>query len=135
MTPMAKNRFSEGPGPSQRQLRVAELIRRRLSTVLAQGDVHDPELDSIPITVGEVRTTPDLKVATAFILPLGGDDPEGALSALRRNKHEIRRIVSRGLSLKFAPEIRFVLDETYDRLDDTRRLFAQDNVRRDLDNE
>ncbi len=132
---MAKNRFSDGPGPSQRQLRVAELIRRRLSAVLGQGEIHDPDLNSMSITVGEVRTSPDLKIATAFVLPLGGRDADAALAALKRNKAEVRRAVSRGLSLKFAPEIRFVLDETYDRLDDTRRMFSQDDVRRDLDND
>ena len=130
---MAKTRFSEGPGPSQRQLRVAELIRRRLSDVLMQGDIHDPVLNAHSITVGEVRVSPDLKIATAFVLPLGGRDREAALAALRRNKGEIRRVLGKGLGLKFAPEIRFAIDETFDRLDDTRRMFDDDNVRRDLD--
>ena len=129
---MAKPRFQEGPGPSQRQLRVAELIRRRLSEVLARGDIHDPELNAMSITVGEVRASPDLKVATAFVLPLGGAGREAALEALARNRSDIRRAVAKGLALKFAPDIRFVIDETYDRMDDTRRLFAQDDVRRDL---
>lgn len=129
---MAKPRFQEGPGPSQRQLRVAELIRRRLSEVLARGDIHDPELNAMSITVGEVRASPDLKVATAFVLPLGGAGREEALEALARNRSDIRRTVAKGLALKFAPDIRFVIDETYDRMDDTRRLFAQDDVRRDL---
>lgn len=130
---MAKNRFHTGSGPSQRQLRVGELIRRTLSDVLARGDLHDPELGRMSITVGEVTTSPDLKVATAYILPLGGQGQDEALSALRRNRHEIRRLVSRNLTLKFAPEIRFQIDETFDRMDETRRLFAQDDVRRDLD--
>jgi len=69
---MAKNRFSSGDGPSQRQLRVGELIRRTLSDVLMRGDVHDPDLNRISITVGEVRTSPDLKVATAYVAPAGG---------------------------------------------------------------
>lgn len=132
---MGKNRFHEGPGPSQRQLRVGELIRRRLSDVLLQGDIHDPDLTRMSITVGEVRCSPDLKVATAFVLPLGGKDAEEALLALRRNKHEIRRVVGKGLELKFTPEIRFRLDDTYDRLDTTREMFADENVRRDLDND
>ncbi|MBT8456409.1 MAG: 30S ribosome-binding factor RbfA [Rhodobacteraceae bacterium] len=130
---MAKNRFSEGSGPSQRQLRVGELIRRRLSEVLTRGDVHDPELNTISITVGEVRASPDLKVATAFVLPLGGKGSEEALAALRRNRVEIRRQVAKGLDLKFAPELRFKLDETFDRMDDTRRLFSDETVQRDLD--
>ncbi|MBK5934673.1 ribosome-binding factor A [Rhodovulum imhoffii] len=128
---MAKDKFSS-QGPSQRQLRVGELIRRTLSEVLARGDVHDPELTRMSITVGEVRTSPDLKVATAFVLPLGGHNAQEALDALRRNKGELRRLVSRKLTLKFAPELRFVLDETFDRMDETRRLLAQDTVRRDI---
>lgn len=129
---MAKNKFHDGPGPSQRQLRVGELIRRTLSEVLARGEVHDPDLNRIPITVGEVRTSPDLKIATAYVLPLGGQRQEETLGILRRNRAEIRRAVSKQMTLKYAPEIRFVLDETFDRMDETRRLFAQDNVARDV---
>ena len=133
MSAMAKSRSHDRSGPTQRQLRVGELIRRRLSEVLARGEVHDPELGAMSITVGEVRTSPDLKVATAYVLPLGGDQREVALAALNRNRSEIRREVTRGLALKYAPEIRFVLDETYDRMDDTRRMLSRDDVRRDLD--
>lgn len=124
--------MSRSSAPSQRQLRVGELIRRTLSEVLARGDVHDPELTRVSITVGEVRTSPDLRVATAFVLPLGGRGAEEALAALRRNKGELRRMVSKKLTLKFAPELRFALDETFDRMDETRRLLAQDDVQRDL---
>ena len=131
---MAK-RFHEGAGPSQRQLRVAELIRRRLSDVLHQGDIHDPDLNRLSITVGEVTCSPDLKVATAYILPLGGGQREEALDALKRNRSEIRRVVGRNLQLKFSPEIRFRIDETFDRLDTTRAMFADENVRRDLDDD
>ncbi|MEM8980970.1 MAG: 30S ribosome-binding factor RbfA [Pseudomonadota bacterium] len=130
---MAKSRFDTGGGPSQRQLRVGELIRRKLSEVLSRGDVHDPDLNRMSITVGEVTTSPDLKVATAYVLPLGGDGKEDALSALRKNRHELRRLVNKGLALKFSPELRFQIDETFDRMDDTRRLFSQDHVRQDLD--
>lgn len=130
---MAQNRFSHGQGPSQRQLRVGELIRRTLSDVLLRGDVHDPDLNRHSITVGEVRTSPDLKVATAYVLPLGGNDAEGALEALRRNAPEIRHLVAKGMTLKYAPQLRFQLDETFDRLDDTRRMFADERVRRDVE--
>ncbi|WP_116598298.1 30S ribosome-binding factor RbfA [Primorskyibacter marinus] len=130
---MAKNRFSEGAGPSQRQLRVGELIRRTLSDVLARGDIHDPDLNRMSITVGEVRTSPDLKVATAYVLPLGGKGQDVVLDLLKRNQGELRRAVSKKLTLKYAPELRFRLDETFDRMDDTRRLFAQDDVRRDVE--
>lgn len=130
---MAKNKFHDGPGPSQRQLRVGELIRRTLSDVLARGDIHDPELNRLSVTVGEVRTSPDLKVATAYVLPLGGKGQEDVLDLLARNKGELRRVVGKKLGLKFAPELRFRLDETFDQLDETRRLFAQDDVRRDVE--
>jgi len=130
---MASNRFSQGPGPSQRQLRVGELIRRTLSDVLARGDVHDPDLNRIPITVGEVRTSPDLKVATAYVMPLGGQEPQATLAALRRNRGELRHLVAGALTLKFAPELRFALDETFDRMDETRRMFADERVRRDIE--
>lgn len=130
---MAQNRFSHGQGPSQRQLRVGELIRRTLSDVLLRGDVHDPDLNRHSITVGAVRTSPDLKVATAFVLPLGGQGAEEALAALRRNAAELRHLVAKGLTLKYAPQLRFQLDETFDRMDDTRRMFADERVRRDVD--
>ncbi len=124
---------SQGKGPSQRQLRVGELIRRTLAGVLARGDVHDPDLNRMSITVGEVRTSPDLRVATAFVLPLGGQGRDEALAALRRNSKELRRAVSKELTLKFSPELRFALDETFDQMDETNRLLRQDTVRRDVE--
>ena len=130
---MAKNKFHDGPGPSQRQLRVGELIRRTLSEVLARGDIHDPDLNRMSITVGEVRTSPDLKIATAFVLPLGGKGQDEVVKLLSQNKNELRRVIGKKLGLKYAPDLRFRLDETFDQMDDTRRLFEQDAVRRDLD--
>ena len=132
---MAKNKFYNGPGPSQRQLRVGELIRRTLSEVLARGDIHDPELNRVSVTVGEVSASPDLKVATAYVCPLGGQGGENLIALLAKNKYEIRRAISKELTLKFTPDLRFRLDETFDRMDETRRLFSQDAVRQDLDNE
>jgi ribosome-binding factor A len=119
-------------GPSQRQLRVGELLRRTLADVLARGDVHDPDLNRIPITVSEVRASPDLKIATAYVMPLGGRDQETSLAALRRNKAELRHLISREMSLKYAPDLRFKLDETFDRMDETRRLLSDETVQRDL---
>lgn len=130
---MGKNSHHQGPGPSQRQLRVGELIRRTLSQVLAQGDVHDPELNRLSITVGEVRTSPDLKIATAYVLPLGGQGQEEVIDLLARNKSELRRVIGKKLGLKYAPDLRFRLDDTFDRMDETRAMFARDDVRRDLD--
>lgn len=130
---MTSSTHSAGPGPSQRQLRVGELIRRTISEVLARGEVHDPELAHLSITVGEVAVSPDLRLATVYVLPLGGRGRVEALAALRRNKGELKRLVGRALALKFMPDLRFALDETYDRLDETRRLFADERVRRDLE--
>lgn len=132
MRDMAKNKFHDGPGPSQRQLRVGELIRRTLSDVLARGDVHDPELNRMSITVGEVRTSPDLRIATAYVLPLGGEGRNEVISLLARNKGELRRAVSKKLALKFAPDLRFQLDETFDRMDETRRMLAEATVKADV---
>ena len=130
---MARHDSDRGKAPSQRQLRVGELIRRTLSDILMRGEIHDPDLNRMSITVGEVRMTPDLRVATAFVLPLGGGDREAALEAMRRNRHELRRAVNKALTLKFSPELRFVIDESFDRMDETRRLLNQDTVRRDVE--
>ena len=132
---MAKQTHHSSRGPTQRQLRVGELIRRALSDILNRGDIHDPDLNRMSITVGEVRTSPDLRVATAFILPLGGKGKDEALLVLRQNRYEIRRALSKTLDLKYSPEIRFLIDETFDQMDDTRRILAQDDVRRDIDSE
>ena len=108
-------------------------MRRALSDVLTRGDIHDSDLARMSITVGEVRCSPDLKQATAYVLPLGGQGKDEALAALRRNKAEIRHLVTKGITLKFAPDLRFEIDETFDRMDETRRLFADEHVRQDLD--
>ncbi|AGT10481.1 30S ribosome-binding factor RbfA [Paracoccus aminophilus] len=130
---MAQNRFHSGSGPSQRQLRVGELIRRTLSDVLLRAEVHDPDLNRHSITVGEVSASPDLKVATVYVMPLGGHDAQDALKALRRNTRELRHHIAKAMTLKYAPDLRFILDETFDRMDDTRRLFADERVRRDVE--
>ena len=131
---MVKNKNDSGQGPSQRQLRVGEVIRRTLAEVLQRGETHDPDLNRLSITVGEVRASPDLKIATAFILPLGGEGAQEALDLLRKNRHEIRRVISKKMKLKHSPELRFLIDVTFDRIDDTRRLLAQEAVTRDLQN-
>ena len=132
---MAKNKFYDSPGPSQRQLRVGELIRRALSDILMQGTIHDPDLNKISVTVSEVAASPDLKIATAYVCPLGGQGGDDLIALLAKNKAEIRRSISKKLTLKYTPDLRFRLDETFDRMDETRRLFNQESVRRDLDTE
>lgn len=129
---MCAKPYSTGQGPKQRQLRVAEVIRHRLAEVLARGDVHDPDLSRMSITVAEVRMSTDLRYATAFVMPLGGQQAELALAALRRNKFELRHQVVRDLGLKFAPDLKFELDSTFDRMDDARRLFNDPRVQADV---
>jgi ribosome-binding factor A len=130
---MAKNKNSEGGAPSQRQLRVGELIRRTISDALNRGDIHDPELNRLSITVGEVRTSSDLKIATAYVLPLGGKNGAEAIAGLKRNKHELRRLIGKVTALKYTPDLRFRLDEPFDRMDETTRLFSLSNVQQDID--
>ena len=130
---MARKTQTDGQGPSQRQLRVGELLRRTLSGVLARGDVHDPALNAMSITVGEVRASPDLKVATVFVMPLGGGGRAEAIEALKRNRGELRRAVMKDMTLKYAPDLRFVIDETFDRMDETRTMLARAEVRRDIE--
>ena len=129
---MAQKRFSTGAGPSQRQLRVGELIRRTLSDTLSRQEIHDPELNRMSITVGEVRVSPDLRIATVYALPLGGQGKDEAIAALKRNNYELRRAVARNVLLKNVPELRYQADDTFDRLDEARRLFSDETVQRDI---
>jgi len=131
---MANKRSPNASGPSQRQLRVGELIRRTLADVLNRGEIHDPELNAMLITVGEVSCSSDLKVATVYVMPLMGSVPVAdAIAALARNKAELRHHVVKGMTLRYAPDLRFRADETFDRLDETRRLFSDPVVLRDLE--
>jgi ribosome-binding factor A len=130
---MSNNRSSSGKGPSQRQLRVGEMIRRTLSDLLNRGEIHDPDLNAMSITVGEVSMSNDLKVATVYVMPLMGSVPvENAIAALARNKFALRHRVAQEMTLKYAPDLRFRPDETFDRLDETRRMFSDPAVARDL---
>lgn len=135
MGAMAKNPYHSAKGPSQRQLRVGELIRRIMSDILMQGQIHDPDLNRMSITVAEVRMSPDLTVATAFVMPLGGKNYDEAIQALKRNAHEISRALAKEVTLRNTPKLRFMIDDTFDRMEETRRLLDQDNVKRDLGEE
>lgn len=123
------------PGqPSQRQLRVGEQVRHVLAEVLARGDVHDPALAGLMISVLEVRMSPDLRHATVLVLPLGGKGEAEAVEALNRNAKELRLEASRRLrELKFSPELRFRSDDRFDEAQRIERLLDSDRVRRDLD--
>jgi len=129
---MSKQRFSEDSGPSQRQLRVGELVRRAVSDALLRGDLHDPDFPNVPITVGEVRMSPDLRTATVFVTPLGGGDAEAITKALQRNRKELRHLVTKAVQLKYSPELKFLPDTSFDQMDATRALLQSDAVQRDI---
>ena len=120
-------------GRSQRQHRVGESLRRALSDILMRGDAHDPELSRHSIIVTEVRASPDLRHATVFVSALGGREEEEALVALAKNRGILRKLLSREVTLKYSPELHFERDQSFDRMDETRRLLDQDEVKRDLD--
>ena len=128
---MAK-RFEQGSGPSQRQQRVAELVRHAVAEVLSRGDLQDEVLTSHIVTVPEVRMTPDLKLATVYVMPLGGQDVSEVLAALDRNKKILRHEIARRVNLKFAPDVRFRRDESFDEASRIDALLRSDKVRRDL---
>jgi ribosome-binding factor A len=130
---MAKTRPLSRGTPSQRQLRVGEVIRRALSEILARGDLHDPELAHVSVTVAEVRVSPDLRHATAFVLPLGGVNTGEIVRALGRNRAELRRLVTDRIDLRFSPELAFQADTRFDAMDRTRDLLRSPPVRRDLE--
>ncbi|KAF0134878.1 MAG: ribosome-binding factor A [Xanthobacteraceae bacterium] len=131
---MAK-RFDTGSGPSQRQLRVGEIMRHALAEVLARGEVHDPVLQQHVVTVPEVRMSPDLKIATCFVMPLGGKDQQEVIQALARNKRYLRGELAHRTNLKFAPDLRFRIDESFEEGSRIDRLLESDVVRRDIDKE
>ncbi|WP_338721794.1 30S ribosome-binding factor RbfA [Devosia sp. XK-2] len=122
-------------GPSQRMLRVGELVRHALSALFARGDIEDEALAGAVVTVPEVRMTPDLKIANAYVMPLGGAHAEEIVAALNRHRKFIRGRVAPQIDLKFAPEIRFFVDETFEEAGRIDALLRSDRVRRDLDND
>lgn len=123
-------------GPSQRQQRVAELVRHALAEVLQRGEVQDPVLASHVVTIPEVRMSPDLKLATAYVMPLGGKDERAVLEALERNRKALRTEVARRLSnMRYAPDLRFRRDETFDEAARIDALLNSEKVRRDTERE
>jgi ribosome-binding factor A len=120
------------PMPSQRQLRVGELVRHALADMLTRAEVHDPVIEGHLITVPEVRMSADLRLATVYVMPLGGRDTDAVLAALERNKRYLRGEIARQVNLKFAPEIRFRIDERFDEAERIEKLLRTPAVQRDL---
>jgi ribosome-binding factor A len=121
----------QNAGANQRQQRVAELVRHALAEVLARGDLQDEVLTRHVITIPEVRMSPDLKLATAYVMPLGGKDEQAVIEALDRNKKHLRHEVARRVNLKFAPDLRFRRDESFDEAARINALLRSDKVRMD----
>jgi ribosome-binding factor A len=130
---MSRRKASLAKAPSQRQLRVGELIRHKLAEMLTRGDIHDDVLASHVITVPEVRLSPDLKLATVYVMALGDTDTDAVLKALERHKRFIRSEVAHTVNLKFAPDIRFRRDVTFDEASRIDALLASPKVRHDVE--
>ena len=130
--PRHHEKRNSAPGGSQRQLRVGETVRHAVAEILAHGNVHDPDLEGHIITVPEVRMSPDLKLATIYVMPLGGRDTEVVIEALNRNKKFLRGEVAHRVNLKFAPDLRFHADDRFDEAERIEKLLRTPEVRRDL---
>lgn len=131
---MSRKSSKSGPGEplSQRQLRVGEMLRHALSDMLVRGEIHDDVLSNHVVTIPEVRMSPDLRIATAYVMPLGGKDADAVVKALERNKRYIRGRLSQVVSLKFSPDVRFHYDDTFDEVSRIDALLKSPKVRRDI---
>ena len=116
-------------GPSQRMLRVGEMVRHELAALLARREIHDDVLAASVVTIPEVRMTPDLKLATVFVMPLGGLNVEAVIEALNTHKKFIRSIIAKSVNLKYAPEVRFKHDESFDEASKIDRLLRSAKAR------
>ena len=123
---------TEGKPPSQRQLRVGESIRHEISRLLTRAEIPDDALSRFVVTVPEVRMSPDLKIATVYVMPLGGSGVEEVIAALARHKNFIRTEVAQAINLKYAPDLRFLRDQSFAETERIERLLASDKVKRDL---
>lgn len=133
---MGRRAHSDGQrgaaGPSQRQLRVGEALRHALVEVLARGHLRDPDLQGVSITVSEVRASPDLRHATAFVAPLGGGDIDALVKALKRASSYLRGEVARLVNLRYAPELDFAADRSFEHASRIDSALRRPEVRRDL---
>ena len=127
-----KQSRESGPNASQRQLRVGELVRHAIAEMLTRGDIHDPVIEAHLITVPEVRMSPDLRLATIYVMPMGGRDADDVVTAFDRHKKRLRTEIAHRINLKFAPDIRFRVDERFEEAERIDRLLRSPEVKRDL---
>ena len=132
MTNKSRDKSHRPTGPTQRMLRVGELVRHALADLFARGEIEDEALVGKTITVPEVRMSPDLKLASAYVMPLGGEHAAEIVAALNVHQRFIRGRIAPELDLKFAPEIRFFVDETFEEFGKIDALLKSDRVQRDL---
>jgi ribosome-binding factor A len=130
-----KQKHRDSSSGSQRQLRVGELVRHALADMLTRGEVHDPVIEGHLITVPEVRMTADLRLATIYVMPLGGRDAEAVVAAFDRHKKFLRAELAHRINLKFAPDIRFRVDERFAEAERIEKLLRSPEVKRDLEHE
>jgi ribosome-binding factor A len=130
----AKHRHAPRPakGPSQRQLRVGELLRHTLADIFRRADIRDPELEGVSVTVTEVRPSPDMRHAVVFVEPLGGNKAQTVIDALNRNRAFLRGQLGHEITLKFTPELRFVEDTSFAEAARIDNLLRSEKVARDL---
>jgi ribosome-binding factor A len=123
----------KGKPPSQRQLKVGEMIRHALADIFFRGEIVDEVLSRHSITVPEVRMSPDLKLATVYVLPLGGGEADEAVAHLEKHKRYLRGLLAKRVSMKFMPELRFRVDTSFEKSARIDELLASPKVARDLD--
>ncbi|MFY9658234.1 MAG: 30S ribosome-binding factor RbfA [Methylocystis sp.] len=129
---MSRSHHQPGAEPSQRMLRVGELVRHAAAQLFARGEINDPVLEKHVVTVSRVKMSPDLKHATIYVMPLGGADEPDVLAALDRHKKFLRGELAQTVNLKFAPEVRFRIDDTFDNASRIDSLLNSERVKRDL---
>lgn len=130
---MAKKRFSESKGPSQRQLRAGELVRHALVDILARQELRDPDLEGVIVSVTEVRPSPDLRQAKVYVSPLGAGDAKELATALNRCKGFLRGRLGREIDMKFTPELHFHADTSFDTASHVDSLLSRPQVKQDLE--
>ena len=129
---MRRHSSAHDKGPSQRQLRVGELLRHSLSEILTRGEVRDPDLEGVSVTVTQVKPSGDMRHATVFVEPLGGKNAKAIVAALNRHKGFIRGLMGKTIALKFTPELRFLEDTSFAEAEKIETLLKSSRVQQDL---
>jgi ribosome-binding factor A len=130
--PARSLRRDASQGPSQRQLRVGEMLRHALADVLRENDIRDADLDGVSITITQVKPSPDMRYATVYCEPLGGNNAKAIVAALNRHKGFLRGEMGHRIAMKFTPDLRFVEDESFAEAQKIETILKSPQVQRDL---